>query len=797
MWVGLTASHITKTKNKMKHMKNLNYSLRYLLKNRGNSVTRLVSLAIGLIIALLICSYVGLNLSYGRFFPDRERVYQVFSTSPQYGISHMMVRPLAPNLAADIPQIEAATHCTDQLLQLKVGDGTIEAVMSHVGSDFFTVLDFGVVSGNPKRILSAEGLANNEVMISERLAERIFGDEDPLGKVIEIAGSDEQRIVAGIFRTPPVTSPLNNFDLVCWLRYDPEKEMWLGGDSFPTFIKLREGAEIVEVEGRVEAFAEAHGLTEYLKEWQMSFFFVPIEDAFYVDNNHRSTQTMYGLLALLAMVVACFNYVLLTLSSLAKRSRTIAMLRCNGASRGDIFRMLLVETLLMVVASIGLAIFILASLHNEIYQLLGYHLGDLFAWERIWIPTMVCIASFLVAGIVPAALFSTVRLEYAFRRGGDNRGWWKRVLLIVQIACTTGIVCFLLVTAQQADYVMKADLGYKYDRVVSINLNSTASERTTLVEEVRRLPFVEEAAFSYQYPIWGYWGDPVRDEQGNLLFSCRGEYFDEYYIPTMQMEIVEGRNFTEQDNAYKMIVNEEFVRQHGWKVGEAVGKHFYQGGLNEVVGVVRDFQQAGGFVIPLAVARLPWRPVADREQTKDTFQLSMRLQSLSTDNLKALDQVIKAHYPSDWQYTIIPYADRIKERFAFRDQLRNNVLIVTLATMLISLLGLVGYIAGEMARRRKEIALRKVCGATTGEVLRLLSLNLSRIILPAIIAGVAGAAWGSHRYVQLLETMCEEPAWWNYALGVLIVLIIIYTILVIRTWRTANANPVDMIKVEN
>lgn len=778
-------------------MKSLNYSFRYLLKNRGNSLTRLVSLVVGLIVALLICSYVGLNLSYGRFFPDRERVYQVFSTSPQFGISHMMVRPLAPNLAADIPQIEAATHCTDQLLQLKVGGGTVETVMSHVGSDFFTVLDFGVVSGDPKRILSAEGLANNEVMISERLAKRIFGDEDPLGEVLEIAGHDEQRLVAGVFRTPPATSPLNDFDLLCWLRYDPKQELWLGGDSFPTFIKLREGAEIVEVESQLAAFAEAHGLTAYLKEWQTSFFFVPIEDAYYVDNNHRSTQTIYGLLAVLALVVACLNYVLLTLSSLSERSRTIAMLRCNGASRGDIFRMLLVETLLMVVASIGLAIFILASLHAEIHQLLGYYLSDLFAWERIWIPATVCLVSFLVAGIVPAVLFSAVKLEYAFRRGGDNRGWWKRALLMVQVACTTSVICFLLVTAQQAGYVMKADLGYQYDRVVSINLHATAAERTTLVEEVRRLPFVEEAAFSYQYPIWGYWGDPVRDEQGNLLFSCRGEYFDEHYIPTMQMEIVEGRNFTEQDNAYKMIVNEEFVRQHGWKVGEAVGKHFYQGGLNEVVGVVRDFQQAGGFVIPLAVARLPWRPVAGREQIKDTFQLSMRLQSLSADHIKALDKVIKAHYPSDWEYTIVPYADRVKERFAFRDQLRNNVLIVTLATLLISLLGLVGYIAGEMDRRRKEIALRKVCGATTAEVLRLLSLNLSRIILPAVVAGVAGAVWGGRRYVQLLETMYEEPAWWNFAAGSLLVLVIVYAILVLRTWRTASANPVEMIKVEN
>ncbi len=778
-------------------MKTLNYTLRYLIKNRGNSLTRLVSLAMGLIVALLICAYVGLGLSYGRFFPDRERVYQIFDTSPQYGIGSNMVRPLAPNLAADIPQIEAATHYTSQLLQIKLGGGTTEALMLHAGSDFFTVLDFGVVSGDPKRILSAEGLANSEVMISERLAERLFGDEDPLGETIELAGLGEQRIVAGLFRTPPVTSPLEDFDMLCWLRPDPRPEAWLGGDSFPSYIKLRDGATIAEVEAQLDKFAEAHGLTDYLKEWQMSFFFVPIEEARYVDNSIRSTQTIYALLALIALVVACLNYVLLTLSGLAQRSRTIAMMRCNGATRGDVFRMLLIETLLIVATSILLAAFILGCLHAEIYQLLRYTLAQLFAFERIWIPTAVCLIAFLAAGLIPAVLFSAVRLQYAFRRGSDNRVWWKRSLLFVQVACTTGIVCFLLITARQADYVMRADLGYQYDRVVSINLRATGAERTTLVEEIRKLPFVEEAAFSYQYPIWGYWGDPVRDSNDKLLFSCRGEYFDEHYIPLMQMEIVEGRNFTEQDSAYKMIVNEEFVRQHGWTVDEAVGKNFYQGGLNEVIGVVRDFQQAGGFILPLAVIRLPWRPVAGHEDRHDTFQLSMRLTELTAEHLQALDKVIKRHYPSDWEYAIVPYADRVKERFRFRDHLRNNVLIVSLVTLFISLIGLVGYVGNEMARRRKEIAIRKVNGATAMQVLRLLGINLSRTILPAVAVGVAAAVWGGEHYLQLLETLCDPLPWWGYAASAAGVLVVVYAVLVIRTWRTANANPIEMIKVEN
>ncbi len=776
-------------------MKNLNYTLRYLLKNRGNSLTRLVSLALGLIVSLLICSYVGINLSYGRFFPDKERVYKMFENSAQFGISQAMLQPMAPTLADKIPQIEAATHHFDRLMQIKVGDIPMDYRYLNVGSDFFTVLDFGVISGDVKRILSDEGLANNEVMISERLAATLFGNTEPLGKIITTT-TGKAYVVGGVFQTPPVTNPLGDFDIVDYLRFDPATANWNGDDSYPTYIKLQQGATIEEVEQAVAKFiAENEILKMMVEMWEAEFFFVPIEDAYYVDNNLRTIQTIYGILAILALLVATLNYVLLTLSSLAKRSRTVAMLRCHGAARGDIFRMLLSETLIMIVASNLLALFILACLHQEIYQLLGYRLTDLFAMERIWIPVAVCLVSFLVAGLIPAALYARVSLSYAFRRGADNRSWWKRSLLFVQVACTTGVTCFLLITAQQSEYVMKVDLGYVYDSVITMNYPATTSERSTMVDELKRLPFVESVGHSLQYPIWGYFGNPIFDvEKKEILFSCRFEYFDEEYMETMGMEIAAGRNFTAQDALTKTLVNEEFVRQYGWTLDEAVGKQYFQnGGWREVVGVIRDFTQAGGFVMPLTV----YRTACLEEENKELpLQLNIRLTELSPENIKALDEVIAKNYHAKWEYELVTYSDRVKDRFISRENMRDNVLLVSIATLIISLIGLVGYLGNEMARRRKEIAIRKVNGATTAQVLSLLSLNISWVAVPAVVTGVAGAVWGGMKYLELLETMCEPLAWWIFATGAAVVLIIVYAILILRTWRTANANPVDMIKIE-
>ena len=777
-------------------MKNLNYSLRYLLKNRGNSITRLISLALGLVVSLLICSYVGINLSYGRFFTDRERVYQIFENSPQFGITGPQLEPVAYTLAENIPSIEAATNYFDRLMQVKLGNSYMDARWLEVSEDFFTVLDFGVLSGDAKHILSREGVANNEVFITERLAELLFGNESPLGKILPTTQGQEY-VVSGIFRTPPVTNPLDDFDIVSFRDYNPTTANWQGDDSYPTFIKLRKGATKSQAEAEIQSLIEEHPtLRKMVELWKANYFLVPIEDVVYVDNNIRQTQMIYGILAVLALLVATLNYVLLTLSSLVQRSRTIAMLRCNGASRWDIFRMLLSETLIMIVAAIVVAVFVIACLHQEIYQLLGYQLVDLFAWERIWIPALVCVVSFLVAGLIPASLYSRVSMSYAFRRGSDNRTWWKRILLFVQVACTTGVVCFLLTTSQQSKYILEANLGYDYDRIVTMNFGATTSQRSAIVEELKRLPFVESVGHSVQYPIWGYFGNPVYDyEKKEILFSCRFEYFDEAYIETMGMEIVAGRNFNEQDALNKTIVNEEFVRQHGWELESAVGKSYWQnGGWCEVVGVIRDFTQAGGFVEPLSVFRTAY--IDNDPNRLLTLQMSIRLTELTPENIKALDSVIAENYHSEWEYQLTPYVDRVKERFVYRDSMRNNVLLVSLTTLIISLIGLIGYLGNEMARRRKEIAIRKVNGATTSQVLSLLSLNISWVVIPAVVTGVAGAVWGGMKYLEMLETMCEPLAWWIFAGGAAVVIAIVYVILIIRTWRTANANPIDMIKIE-
>lgn len=775
-----------------------NYSLRYLWKHRSNSITRVVSLSLGLIVSLVIFSFVGLKLSYNRFFPDKERIYQVWTISPQFSGNNadsQMVLPLAPNMANDIPQIEAATHYTDALLQINYNDNFYDVAMLNVNNDFFKVLNFGIITGDVNRVLSPEGRAANEVLISKRLSDLLFGKEEPLGKVIETAStSKKEYIVAGIFQTPPVNNTIGNFDMLRYMNYDTEDYIWTGSDLYPTFIKLHEGNDIAEVEAQMDEFVKRYpSYHDYVEKWQVQFAFIPLDKTTFFKSNVKQTSLLMSAIGLVAILMACLNYVLLTISSLSERSKTMAMLRCNGAKRIDVFLILLVETLWIMLAALLLSVFIILCLSKEI-SFYFFDVKVLFALERIWIPVLVCIVAFLMAALIPATIFSSVKLQYAFRGGVENRRWWKKILLFVQVACTTGIIIFLGITARQSNYVLTADHGYKYDKIMTVAIPGTTSTHLTIREELLKQTCVEDVAISLGFPMWGYSGNPIYDTQWNLLFSCRWEVADERYIPTMQIKIVEGRNYHANDATNKVLVNEAFVKQYGWN-DNPIGKTFLKGdgGTYEIVGVVADYQMGDGWVQPIVIH--PFNAYLNENEVY-TFWFNIRMSDFSQENMKTIKEVIDEYYTSDWQYSLVTFNERMKDNYYHLKQLRNTVLIAALVTLIISLIGLIGYLGNEMQLRRKEVAIRKVCGATSSDVMKILSLKLSYVILPAVVTGIIAAVVGGRYYIQMIQTYSDlttQLSWWLFVSGALLVMMIVYGINIISSYKAANENPVEAI----
>ena len=785
-------------------MKNLRFALRYLRKLRGGTVARVLSLSLGLAVGLLVFSYANYNLTSDRCFRDGDRIFQLwahYGDSQRSGYGAQLNAPIAPALAEEMPQVEAATRLFGpNSADIVRGDNAFAARYLYADTMFFDVMGFEVLQGDPRQALARK----NQVMLSESFAHTVFGRKDPVGQLVLLNGVDSLT-VAGLFRDPDPNQHLGRFNMLCSFELVKRdlNTSWRGGDSFPSYVKLRRGASVAEVEAQLPAFFDRHGLTEEMKAWERSYRFFPISESSRIDSPAELIAWVLMALAALTLFVAAMNYVLISISTLVSRSKTIAMLKVGGARRSDIFRIFCSETAVLTLVSVVAAAFLLWALQDQVKQITGTPMSELFALKRIWVPLSVILGAFALAALIPARIFTSIPVTLAFRGGTENRRRWKQALLVVEIVCCTFTLTLLLLSVLQFDKLRHGDFGFEHDRLVYTAVKVPLGNIGSVCDAVAALPETEAAGASFGLPLWGYSGMPCIDENSKeLLFGCRWLLCNEGFIPAMRMRLVAGRNFTPAGNPLDAIVNETYVRMRGWSVEEALGRQITDDGspsahLYTIVGVVKDFRTiiATGQVEPIVVHPIDYylKLGASADYIVDCY-LMIRLREMSPEALAAVQRKIE-EYPSANNHAVRVYDNQLGSILFEIRSFRNIVFSVSGITLLIALMGLVGYLGDEMRRRSKEIALRKVNGASTSDVLRLLARDVLWVVLPSIVAGVVLSRWGA---AFLVSNFVERAPlhWWLFALCGLAVVLIVCVVQLVRTWRIANANPIDMIKTE-
>lgn len=782
-------------------MENFLFAFRYLLKLRGNNLIRILSLSLGLAVGLLLFSYSYYQLTADRCFRDGERIWQMWVKSEKFGLSASLNAPIAPALAEEVPQLEGATRLFGPLSDDIVrGDNSFSMCYICADTLFFDVLGFEVLQGDPKQIL----LHENQVMLSESAVKKVFGGKDPVGQQILLKGT-EPLTVMGIFRDPSANQHLGKFTMLCSFECVKKQlnTSWYGGDSFQTYLKLRPGVSIAEIEVQIPAFFDRHKLTEELKTLGQSHLFYPIADASKVASSVVLISWMLMALAALTLFVAAMNYVLVSVSTLVSRSRTIAMLKVGGARRLDIFAIFCWETALLTAASVVVAVFLIWGLQDQVQQVTETPVAELFALNQIWIPLCVILVAFTLAALIPAQLFTAVPVTLAFRGTAMNRRRWKHALLFAEVVSVTLVTVLLFVFYLQFDQLRNGDFGFEHDRLVYTRLKTPFNRVGAICDEMASMPEVEAAGASEDVPMWGYSGQPCYDEKSReLLFSCRYTIFNEGFIPVMGMQLVAGRNFTAASNPQEAIVNETYVRMRGWTPEEAVGRQIadkpdLNSKLFTIVGVVGDFRTVviDGRIEPIVMHSVNYYLSWDiSPENKLGYYLLIRLREMSPEALAAVQRKIE-EYPSDNNRTLTVYDNSLGESLSEIRSYRNIVLTVCCIVLLIALTGLIGYLGDEIRRRSKEVAIRKVNGATAGAVVRLLAREVTFLCLPAMAVGVALSWWCS----GLILSMFVERialAWWIFAVCAVGVAAVIACVQVLCTWRIANSNPIEMIKTE-
>ena len=730
-------------------MRNLNIALRSLFKKERHNMTKILSLSVGLAVALVLIAKICFERSFDSFYPDVERVYRLVEYGSMNGGDPFEFSQtpgaVAPAMKEEVPGIEAATrltYVTGKGTRITAGDKRRYLADNVLMADscLFDVLPRPVLSGDPKKVLARPGYA----MISRSLAERLGGIDRVEGEVLVPVDDPGSRwIVGGVFEDVPENSHLR-YDILVSLEGMAEwsRNNWVGNDRYLGYVRLAPGVTPEGLDPAIRRMIDKHIDSEEMRKAGASLLFSmkPLREMHAGTSDVRNMFVMLTILASALLFTAMMNYILIALSSLAGRSKEIALHKSYGASGSDVLRLTMTETLLHMAVSMVLAIVLIFLCRGLIEDLLGVSPETLLLSEGAVVLLGVCAAVFLATGLVPGILFARIPVTSAFRRSRESRRIWKLSLLFLQFAAAGLLVSLLIAIGRQHRFMLDSDPGYSFDRLAFCPVSGQDSAtRVRIVEEIGKLPEVERVSSCSCLPLHGMAGNNI------MLPGSDWECFnvaDQYavgggFLELMEIPLVDGRFFTEDvSGSTEIMVSRSFVERMkdfaDWTDGP-VGKMISITGHEPcdytICGVYENYRIG-------SLNGMDPRPSVLFYNRKPSPMLLIKLRAVTARAVDRVREKLQELMPDgDLQLTL--YSSAMANLYGDSRKFRDQVLIGGIVTLLISLIGLIGYTDDETGRRRKELAVRKVHGATLREILRIFLSDILRVALPAVVLGCA------------------------------------------------------------
>lgn len=769
-------------------MKQLYYVIQTLIHGRGSYIIKIISLGLGLTMSILLFSRVVFEQSFDTCFKDNKRLLQLWNVWTVNGEdmkpSERIVGAVAGGVLEAMPDIVECAASTGQwMVSAPLYNGNVRFNESKVAADslFFRTMGIEVLSGNPLNDL----VQKDVVYLSKRLADKMFGGESPVGKVISY-NKEIDLMVKGVYATLPDNCTMRPEAVISlptvwsrgWGNYS-----WNGGDSWREYIRLKKDVDLDELNKRIDMVVQQHAPRN--EKFGITVTAKPIRDTYRDYEEVKRMRNIMLILGIAILFITALNYVLISISSLSRRAKSIGVHKCSGAGAGTVFSMFLWETAIVVLLALLLMAFLLFNFREFVEDTASAKLEALFAMDRIWVPLGVTLLLFLLGGVLPGHIFSRIPVTQVFRRYTEGKKGWKTPLLFIQFAGVAFIGGLMCVVMLQYHYVINKDTGYNPERVaIGVNNAYTAESRSAVRHFYEGLPYVEALASSESYPSNGYSGEMIPDEAGVDLFSGRYDYATENYVSFMGMTVLQGRVPRQSG---EVAVNEEFVRLMHWGK-DILGKNIRtEEGRVQVVGMIKDFNIEGFYEAP--------KPFVLHHHPYELGNLVyVRLKEPFGENLQKLIREASEAFP-DQTIDFFGLEQKMVESYNPVRVFRNATLLATITILFITLMGLIGYINDELQRRSKEIAIRKVNGAEASSILEMMTCNVLWVSLPAVVIGTWGAWYVGGLWMEQFAVTIDFVIPYYIGVGVLVLGIIIGCVLS-RTWKIANENPVKSIKSE-
>ncbi len=773
-------------------MKKLYYVIRTILRGRSSNLIKVISLGLGLTMTILLFGPVDYEQSINTCYKDYDNLYQVFTVATIGGVKHTgekIMGPMAGAILENFPdQVEAATCAMAETAAMPLYNGAVRFDDFKMMADslFFCTMGIEVLNGDPERDLAQKDV----IYLSDRFARKIFGGESPIGKTLKFGG-DLDLIVKGTYAALPENATMKPEAVMSmptawsreWIPY-----FWRGGDMYSGYVRFKPQADKELVMSRIDAMIQKY-LPDDLKEiMNCTALLIPIRDTYRNQENVKRMTYVMSILGLAILFIVSLNYVLISISSLSSRAKMVGVHKCNGAGGGTIFSMFLIETGIIILASIILMAFILFRFSGFVENITSIQLSELFAPEHLWVPLLVVLFLFIVGGTLPGRLFARIPVSQVFLRYTENKIRWKRPLLFVQFAGVAFICGLMCVVMSQYIYVTNKSMGYTPKNIANSSTVYLGSDvrRDAVCQFFRNLPYVADVSFASNTPIKGYGGALIRlGEASEGLFTAAYGRWMTNYPEMMGISLKEGH--IGDNREHEVLVNETFAEWMNWG-DDIIGRTFwYSDNKATVTGILNDFH-IGSF----HEDQKPFVGIYD-----DNFydgMIQVRLKEPFMENLQKLNKESAEAFP-DLEIDF----DSMEQQVAIEynsERIFKNVTILAAVTMFFTMLmGLTGYITDEVRRRSKEIAIRKVNGAEVSSILRLLSQDVFYVAFPAIAIGIVAAGYTNDIWIDQFSEKVSI-GWPIYLLLAVANLAIIISCVLWRSWKIANENPVNSIKSE-
>ena len=794
-------------------------SLLYLFRRyRLATLLNLLGLGVAVATFYLFMTQVIYNRTYNHNIHDHEHMYRLEIYGGLFGEDWgcNICRPFV-TLLKEIPQVKDATYISPYYINktdAKVGNRTITVPLINMGKPGIEFFTGKLLSGSSKTC----GDGHN-VIVSRSTAEKMFGTANAAGKTFESENGDGSKTtvtVVGVSEDMPDNCTLPNGVYIC------ENERGLNDWSewsYNIYMLLDDGANPKKVERAIKlAFMKDNGYSEkdekkFDKEVNMKIRITPVDDIYFsgIGPKDRGNRNLVGVLtvaSVFVLFIAMLNLLNFSLSEIPMRMRGINTRRVMGASIGSLRLKMIMENVMFafVALLIGILLIVAFQRNESCMKLVS---GDIhFASHMVL--TVVMAVSALVVGALSAvipAFYSTSFSPAMVLKGSfglSPRGRRLRMaIMAVQFCLAFALTIYIGVMSSQSSYIFNSDYGFNKNEVFYTGLSEEAQTKKDAVRaELKKLPFVKSVGFA-QNAIGtsdGYMGWGRGDNEHHMVLQVLP--CDYEYLRTMQLKIVEGRDFRESDmktGAY--VLNKTAMAQYKWLVvGDSIGRQ--NGGWGSqsnynIVGVCNNFKLKSMRCdnSNVAVAFVIFGP--DMAQWGDRCgQVFVRV-AKNQDKIEAKRRIAEVlnRLDGSQKYEMWFLDDDLQQTYVEEFRFISQVKLFAIICIIITIIGVFSLTMFETEYRRKEIAIRKVMGSSVGSVVRLFAM---RYALPLVVAFVVAAPVGWWLSNSWLQSFAEHTPihWWLFPLSFVLVSAVVVITVIIQSWRVATANPVESIKTE-